>query len=82
MVSKGEIRWQCRRGKLELDLVLRRFLDQHLAACSGTELEGLAALLSHSDEELLDWVLGRSQPEDPDQQAMLARIRASNAPGR
>jgi antitoxin CptB len=51
------IRWRCRRGMLELDLVLNRFQEQHLASLSATEREAFKGLLELPDNEL--WSLTR-----------------------
>lgn len=55
------IRWQCRRGLLELDLVLNRFLDQDLAGLAPDQLELFKELLGEADTVLLAWVMGQEQ---------------------
>lgn len=58
------LRWRCRRGARELDLVLLRYLEQHYA---GASLEAQAAfhiLLEQQDPDLLDWINGRSRPAE------------------
>lgn len=75
MVDKSAIRWQCRRGKLELDIVLRRFLDQCLERLDEGELLQLQRLLGHDDDRLLDWLLGKSAPPDGQLLALVERVR-------
>lgn len=75
MVDKSAIRWQCRRGKLELDIVLRRFLDQCLDRLDEEELLQLQRLLGHDDDQLLDWLLGKSAPPDGQLLALVERVR-------
>ena len=56
-MSAVEVRrlgWRCRRGLLELDIVLQRFSAQHLAGLSAAELAAFDVLLDYSDNELLD----------------------------
>ena len=60
MPGLGKIRWQCRRGLLELDLVLERFNRKHLANLDSGELERFGELLAFSDNDLLDLVMERS----------------------
>ncbi|MBZ4200988.1 MAG: succinate dehydrogenase assembly factor 2 [Methylotenera sp.] len=48
--------WRCRRGLLELDIVLQRFSSTYLAGLSPTELLALDALLDLPDNEFLDVV--------------------------
>lgn len=51
--------WRCRRGLLELDIVLQRFSEQHLAELSASELVAFDGLLDLPDNEFLDVVTGR-----------------------
>ncbi|MEO8039975.1 MAG: succinate dehydrogenase assembly factor 2, partial [Betaproteobacteria bacterium] len=53
------IRWHCRRGLLELDLVLARFLDSRFEQLSLAEREIFSGLLERADTELWDLVSGR-----------------------
>ena len=75
MVDLGSLKWQLRRGKLELDIVLQRFRECcPFEQFSEQELQALAALLTLSDDALLEMFLARSQPTEPDQQQMLKKI--------
>lgn len=51
--------WRCRRGLLELDIVLQRFSEQHLADLSANELVAFDDLLELPDNDFLDVVMGR-----------------------
>jgi len=51
--------WRCRRGLLELDIVLQRFLEMHLNGLSKQELVAFDALLNLPDNEFLDLVTSR-----------------------
>ncbi len=57
MSELDRIRWQCRRGMLELDLVLNRFIEQDLAGLTPAELETFRQLLEEPDPWLLAWVM-------------------------
>ena len=69
-VQREKLKWKCRRGLLELDLVLERYLKQH------PEDEELLPLLDLPDNELWDIVAGRSDAYDPRLHAIVARLRA------
>jgi antitoxin CptB len=56
------IRWRCRRGMLELDLTLQRFLAGYLTQLDHADLEVLEALLTLPDNDLLELVLGQRTP--------------------
>jgi antitoxin CptB len=74
------LRWRARRGLLENDIILTRFLDRHETELTDDQVVGLTQLLDLTDNELLDLLLGREEPEPAIQsaqlQAVLAQIRA------
>jgi antitoxin CptB len=74
-VEKEKLKWKCRRGLLELDLLLERYLKQY------PEDEELLALLDLPDTELWDIVAGRSDDYDPGLNAIVARLRATKCGG-
>ena len=61
----NKLRWRCRRGLLENDVVLERFLRAHAATLEGERLAAFEALLDYSDGELWDLVSGRAECRDP-----------------
>jgi len=61
----NRLRWSCRRGLLENDLVLERFLATHGAHLEGEHLRAFQALLDLGDGELWSLVSGRSECRDP-----------------
>ena len=74
---RDRLAWKCRRGLLELDLVLDRFLRRHAAAMNDQELVLLGELLDHADNDLWEVVSGRSERFDPRHGALVARLRAA-----
>ena len=68
--ARERLKWKCRRGLLELDLVLERYLRQHPAEA------GLDALLDLPDNDLWDIVSGRSERYDGRLRGIVARLRA------
>jgi succinate dehydrogenase flavin-adding protein (antitoxin of CptAB toxin-antitoxin module) len=61
-MSDEEVRrlsWRCRRGLLELDIVLQRFSEKHLSTLTKTELLAFDSLLDLPDNEFLDVVTSR-----------------------
>jgi antitoxin CptB len=69
-VARDRLQWKCRRGLLELDLVLERYLRHH------PEDAQLDALLDLPDNELWDIVSGRSDRDDGSRGDIVARLRA------
>ena len=76
MSKLSELRWQCRRGKLELDVLLSNFLEREGPTLSEVDLAALEELLGLSDEELLDLMLGKAAPAVGDQARLVAAITA------
>jgi antitoxin CptB len=64
MSEADRIRWQCRRGLLELDLVLARFLDRHLENLSPGALVAFKRLLDYPDNDLWDLLTRKIPPPD------------------
>jgi antitoxin CptB len=56
--------WQCRRGMLELDLLLNNFVDKKIENLSPQQKESFELLLSYPDQTLLDLLLGNSISSD------------------
>ena len=59
----ARIRWRCRRGLLENDLILTRFLDAKGATLTEEQIAMLNKLLALPDNELWDLIAGRTEPD-------------------
>ena len=70
------LRWRCRRGMLENDLVLARFLDTEGALLTDDDVAQLDALLDLSDNVLWDLIAGRAEPVDPWVRPLVERLRS------
>ncbi|MBE9559774.1 MAG: succinate dehydrogenase assembly factor 2 [Proteobacteria bacterium] len=57
-------RWQCRRGMLELDLLLNNFVDKEVINLTVEQQQTFEQLLSYPDQTLLDLLLGNSVSSD------------------
>lgn len=71
------LRWRSRRGLLEMDLVLTRFIALHLEKLDENELRAYAQLLQESDNDLLDYVNGRARPDSDLHQHIVSLWRES-----
>ncbi len=52
MIELKRLRWRCRRGLLELDIIFTRFLDQYEGALTAQDVAALDSLLNYPDNEL------------------------------
>ena len=76
MSELDRVRWHCRRGMLENDLILTRFLDARGDAITDQEVAALDVLLEMSDNELWDLLSGREEPADAAVAPLLERLKA------
>lgn len=60
----GKLRWRCRRGMKELDLLTLGYLERHYPTASVEEQEAFAALLELQDPLLMSYMVGRETPAD------------------
>jgi antitoxin CptB len=61
IVDRGQVRWHCRRGMKELDVLLQRWLDRRYDAASSDERASFEAFLELPDPELARYLL-RGEP--------------------
>ena len=71
-------RWQCRRGMLELDILLNNFVDTKVSALTQQQKQSFELLLSYPDQTLLDLLLGNSVSSDPQISAVVQQIRSTS----
>jgi succinate dehydrogenase flavin-adding protein (antitoxin of CptAB toxin-antitoxin module) len=72
-LSRDRLKWKCRRGLLELDLVFERVVP----TLKDEELASFNTLLDLPDNDLWDIVAGRSDDYDPRLNRIVARLRAA-----
>ena len=78
MISDHEfkrLRWQCRRGMLELDLFLQKFLEQAFIHLSTADQELFVKLLACNDQDLFVWLTGKESPTDHELARMAKMVR-------
>jgi antitoxin CptB len=71
----GKLRWRCRRGMKELDVLLARYIDEQFDSASSAEQEAFRLLLETQDPVLYAYCLG-SKPPPPQFAALIERITA------
>ena len=74
--------WRCRRGMRELDALLTRWLDLNWVDADEEMRSAFTLLLDSEDDQLWDWLLGRSQAPDESLQRIVDDIRRSPAAAR
>lgn len=75
MSETDRIRWRCRRGMRELDVLLTRYLDKAYPGATADEQAGFRRLLEYPDPLLFACLMGRTLPPDDEVGHVIARIR-------
>jgi antitoxin CptB len=77
--KRARLRWRARRGLLENDLILTRFLDAHEATLTDQEVDAFSRLMELSDNDLMGLLLARKELEGdadlPHVHALLTTLR-------
>jgi antitoxin CptB len=75
------LKWRSRRGLLENDLLLERFFEKWEPQLTQEDHDGLAMLFDLPDNELLELLVGKKEPQDgldlPEVKAVIQKIRAA-----
>jgi antitoxin CptB len=58
------LKWRCRRGMKELDLLLGRWLEQDWPAAGPERRRSFEWLLAQPDPDLADWLIHGARPAD------------------
>ena len=75
ILNRSRLYWQCRRGMLELDILLQSFLDTKFDALAAAEQHAFVELLDYPDAVLLEYMLGRMIPTDQRIANVVTQIR-------
>ena len=63
MIKRSKLSWRCRRGTLELDLLLTRYLERCYQQADPDEQQQFEYLLTFEDPQLQSYLMGQSNPE-------------------
>ncbi len=74
MKELERVRWRCRRGLLELDIVLGRFIEQHYPGLDEAQRVAFDVLLDMPDTALWDMIAGRMPAPQQDEQSAVLKL--------
>ena len=77
MSDLHHLQWQCRRGTLELDLLMSHFLKNIYPSAPVGQQQAFQRLLEYPDDKLYDLLTGKERSQDKDVQDVVQRIRNS-----
>ncbi|ACA85526.1 protein of unknown function DUF339 [Shewanella woodyi ATCC 51908] len=75
----ARVRWACRRGMLELDVLFQPFVEKHYEQMSVEDKHIFVRLLEGEDPVLFAWFMGHEKCADPELAKMVIRVRGRDA---
>lgn len=75
MMNAKQLVWRCRRGVRELDVLFGRFLDTEYPQLSESQRIAFERMLEVQDPVIMDWLFSKSQPQDPEFEALIKRLQ-------
>ena len=75
--KKSSILWRCRRGTREMDLLLQQFVADNYDNLTSEEQAAFRHLLDQPDPDIMDWILGRSEPPSPEIRRVIDTLRTT-----
>ena len=74
-LTPSALRWRCRRGMLELDLLLEQFVKTSLKHLQDNEMQALDRLLDYPDQVMLELLMLQSSSADKEINQLVTKIR-------
>ena len=74
----AKLKWRCRRGTKELDIMLTRFIDAKIKFLSDQQIVDFKRLLSEQDPELNQWLIEHQKPDDKGLSEIVQLVRKAN----
>lgn len=75
-IKRRQLRWKCRRGMLELDIILLGYFEKHYDELNDQDKQRFERLLEIDDTLLFAWFMESEQPEDESLKAMVMKIES------
>ncbi|MGB0895114.1 MAG: succinate dehydrogenase assembly factor 2 [Parashewanella sp.] len=80
LMNTARVRWACRRGMLELDVIFQPFVEQQYENLADKDKATFVRLLECEDPELFAWFMGHEQCEDAELAEMVIKVRGRPKP--
>lgn len=78
MSDQSRLLWRCRRGIREMDILLESFMEKHYPALSDEEKKMFELFLDETDTDILNWIMGRAEPENSAYKPLLEKLQSLN----
>jgi antitoxin CptB len=76
--APAALRWRCRRGMKELDILLERYLQHRYPVAPPAERQAFQTLVDLQDPDLLRLVLDNGLATDPETKHVLAHLTGAH----
>jgi len=76
-LERARLQWRCRRGMLELDLLLLPFMEKVYDDLSSDDQHKFHTLLDMQDQELLECLMLQTKPEDESLNEIIDKVRSA-----
>ncbi len=80
MSEMSRLRWRCRRGMRELDVVLVAYLEDRYPDATPAQQAAFARLLECQDPDIFAWLTRRAEPPDQDLRHVVDAVRTAFRP--
>ena len=77
-INEKKMRWRCRRGIRELDVLFGEFLNTEFAQLAMPEKQAFVRLLEVQDPTIMDWLFSRSSPDDAGVLAIIGKLQVQS----
>ena len=71
----ARLRWRCRRGIKEMDILLERFLCRHYPDLPAAQKLQFLAFLDETDPDIMSWITGTTAPSRPEFMIFVQQLR-------
>jgi antitoxin CptB len=78
MSELSKLRWQCRRGMKELDVLLDAYLTNQFIQAESAERQAFISLLELPDPVIMSYIVGRTSPETQEQRRVIDALRRTS----
>ncbi|MEE4244834.1 MAG: succinate dehydrogenase assembly factor 2 [Kangiellaceae bacterium] len=74
-IDYKQVVWKCRRGMVELDVVLRPFVKDHFSGLELPDQQRFIRLLEQPDPDLFNWLMSNGEPDDAELKSIVLIIQ-------
>lgn len=75
MTELSQMKWRCRRGIKELDIILSKYLEENYNSASQDEQQAFREILYLEDPVLFSFLLDTEKPDNPEQIALINKLK-------